>query len=325
MLTLASIHTPEHVIDHFAPVHRYGGTARPAATWFGTGAAVKGLRNPVDPACLLPLLAGQIDATTLLGSGKGDNRKRRPGWDLTFTAPKSVSLVALAGDDERLITAHNRAVRAALKWLETKIACTRLQAGGKSQRHPTGCLLAVIVRHELSCAGEPHLHSHTLLVNATLAGPDQWRSLYSMSLHHAVKRAGIRYQQTLAKQAQSCGYDVCWYDNDTFELAVIPRRLIRLFSSQTKSTERQLGEQKLSRATANGKQRKRARRQTEATRRRRALALQRKQDQQRAAKVRINLAALVARARQRGKAPPPPIPVAIEDASAAASIRSTGC
>ena len=321
MLTLAPIHTPERVLDHFSPVHRYGGTARPSATWFGTGAAVKGLRNPVDPACLLPLLDGRIDEETLLGSGKGDNRKHRPGWELTFSAPKSLSLVALAGDDERLLAAHNRAVRMALKWLETNIACNRLEKCGKSQRHLTGCFLAVIVRHELSCAGEPHLHSRVLLVNATLAGPGQWRSLYSLPLYHAVKRAGSRYQQRLAKQAQSCGYDVCWYDNGTFELAVIPRRLILLFSNQTKSPECQLDEQEQSRTTAYGKQCKRATRQTEATRRRRALALQRKQDQQRAAKARINLTAVVARARQRSKAPPD----SRRQSAVAASTRAAGC
>ena len=75
MLTLAPIRTPERVVDHFAPVHRDGGAARPAATWFGKGAALKGLRNPADPACLLPLLAGRIDETTLLGRGKAPPRQ----------------------------------------------------------------------------------------------------------------------------------------------------------------------------------------------------------------------------------------------------------
>ena len=70
MLTLASIRTPERVIDHFAAVHRDGSATRPAATRFGKGAALEGLRNPVDPACLLPLLDGRIDEETLLGRGK---------------------------------------------------------------------------------------------------------------------------------------------------------------------------------------------------------------------------------------------------------------
>ena len=70
MLTLAPIRTPERVVEHFAPAHRYGGALRPAATWFGKGAALKGLRDPVDPACLLPLLDGRIDEETLLGRGK---------------------------------------------------------------------------------------------------------------------------------------------------------------------------------------------------------------------------------------------------------------
>ena len=60
MLTLAVIRTPERVLDHFAPAHRDGGAARPAATWFGKGAALEGLRDSADPAGLLPLLAALV-------------------------------------------------------------------------------------------------------------------------------------------------------------------------------------------------------------------------------------------------------------------------
>ena len=74
MLTLAPIRTPERVVDHFAPVHRDGGAARPAATWLGKGAALEDLRDPVELACLLPLLDGRIDETTLLGRGKAPTR-----------------------------------------------------------------------------------------------------------------------------------------------------------------------------------------------------------------------------------------------------------
>ena len=77
MLTLAVIRTPERVVDHFSAVHRYGDAMRPAATWFGQGAAVKGQCYPIDPACLLPLLDRRIDEETLLGRGKGDNREHR--------------------------------------------------------------------------------------------------------------------------------------------------------------------------------------------------------------------------------------------------------
>ena len=326
MLTLASIRTPERVIDHFAAVHRDGSATRPAATRFGKGAALEGLRNPVDPACLLPLLDGRIDETTLLGRVHAGAHEHRPGWELMFSAPKSVSLVALAGGDERLVAAHDIALKTALSWLEAEAACTRLRAGGKPHRHPTGCFLAVIVRHELSRAAEPHLHSRTLLINAPLAGPGQWCSLDGMPLFHAAKPAGIRYQQCLAEQALACGYDVCWYDNDTFALAVIPRRLALLFSSRAKAVERRLGEQGLSRATANAKQRERATRQAEKAQRPRSIDRQRQHDRQRAAQAGHDLAALVARAQQRSKAPAAAIPAAIAAASTASPpTRATGC
>ncbi|MGE3738215.1 MAG: MobF family relaxase [Geminicoccaceae bacterium] len=326
MLTLAVIRTPERVVDHFSAVHRYGGAMRPAVTWFGKGAALTGLRNPVDPACLLPLLDGRIDEMTLLGRIRAGAREHRPGWELMFSAPKSVSLVALAGGDERLVTAHDRAVKSALSWLEAETAYTRLGNGSKPQPHLTGCFLAVTVRHELSRAAEPHLHSRTLLINATLASPGRWRSLYTMPLFHAAKPAGIRYQQSLAEQALACGYDVCWYDNDTFELAVIPRRLALLFSSRAKAVERRLGEQSLSRQTATIRQRERATRQAEAAQRPRSLEQQRQHDRQRAIQAGLDLAAVVARARQRGKGPPLPVSATADDPSASAtSIRAAGC
>ena len=326
MLTLAAIRTPERVVDHFAAVHRYGGATRPTATWFGKGAALEGLRDPVELACLLPLLDGQLDEETLLGRGKGDDRAHRPGLALMLSAPKSVSLVALAGDDERLVAAHDSAVKTALSWLEAEAACTRLRAGGKPHRHPTGCFLAVIVRHELSRAAEPHLHSRTLPINATLAGSGPWGSLDSMPLYRAAMQVGIHYQQSLAEQALACGYDVCWYDNDTFALAVIPRRLALLFSSRAKAVERRLGEQGLSRATANAKQRERATRQAEKAQRPRSIDRQRQHDRQRAAQAGHDLAALVARAQQRSKAPAAAIPAAIAAASTASPpTRATGC
>ena len=90
MLTLASIRTPERVIDHFAAVHRDGSATRPAATRFGKGAALEGLRNPVDPACLLPLLDGRIDETTLLGRGKAPPRPISATADYASSSATSI-------------------------------------------------------------------------------------------------------------------------------------------------------------------------------------------------------------------------------------------
>ena len=131
---------------------------------------------------------------------------------------------------------------------------------------PTGCLLAAIVRHEVSRAAEPHLHSRVLVVNATLAASGTWRTLYSLPLYVGARQAGIRYQQALAGYAGSLGYDIAWRANDTCELDAVPRELSSLFSSRTKALEQRLARRGLDRRTASGKQREHATRQAEAAR-----------------------------------------------------------
>ena len=180
-----------------------------------------------------------------------------------FSAPKSVSLAALVGGDQTLLMAHDAATREALTWLEVQAAATRLSSGGKRHVLPTGCLLAAIVRHEVSRAAEPHLHSRVLVVNATLAASGTWRTLYSLPLYVGARQAGIRYQQALAGYAGSLGYDIAWRANDTCELDAVPRELSSLFSSRTKALEQRLARRGLDRRTASGKQREHATRQAE--------------------------------------------------------------
>ena len=235
MLRITPIRTPERASDHLARVHRYGAEEPPVTAWFGAGAAAKGLSGPVDGAQLETLRDGRINEWTRLGRRRGGEREHHPGWELMFSAPKSVSLTALVGGDEQLVAAHDTATLEALAWLEVQAAATRLSRGGKSHVLPTGCLLAAIVRHEISRAAEPHLHSRVLVVNATLAASGTWRTLYSLPLYVGARQAGIRYQQALAGYAGSLGYDIAWRANDTCELDAVPRELSSLFSSRTKA------------------------------------------------------------------------------------------
>ena len=92
MLTITPIRTPERASDHLARVRCYGGEAPPVTAWFGAGAAAKGLSGPVDGAQLETLLDGRINEWTRLGRRRGGERDHRPGWELIFSAPKSVSL-----------------------------------------------------------------------------------------------------------------------------------------------------------------------------------------------------------------------------------------
>ena len=101
-----------------------------ASAWAGKGAEELGLKGPVDPETFKAILEGKVPdgSDTRLGRrGKDGEIHHRPGRDLTFSAPKSVSLAALVGGDDRIVEAHDRAVKATLAWVEKNVAETRMK------------------------------------------------------------------------------------------------------------------------------------------------------------------------------------------------------
>ena len=124
------------------------------------------------------------------------------GFDLTFAAPKSVSLVrALTSDvTEKVIAeAHRRAVGAAVDYLHEHAGYTRvhnpLTRKKDLQRLPG--LVAVAYQHETSRCGDPHLHTHVIVPNRQARADGKLVSIDSKSLHHEAKAAGIIYQAVL--------------------------------------------------------------------------------------------------------------------------------
>ena len=178
------------------------------------------------------------------------SREHLHGWDLTFSAPKSVSLAALVGGDERLVVAHDAAVRETLVWLQENALITRPRSDGQVIEEQTGQMLAAVFRHDLSRAAEPQLHSHAVVMNATIGADEKWRSVHSIRLYVNLKEAGERYQQALAMRAAELGYAIVPSRNGTFELDGVPREIALMFSSRAKAVEARLAEQGLTRASA---------------------------------------------------------------------------
>ncbi|MFM2839116.1 MobF family relaxase, partial [Klebsiella pneumoniae] len=129
----------------------------------------------VDKALFTELLKGKLpDGSDLTRIQDGANR-HRPGYDLTFSAPKSVSVMAMLGGDKRLIDAHNQAVTEAVRQLET-LAATRVMTDGKSETVLTGNLIVAKFNHDTNRNQEPQIHTHAVVINATQNG-DKWQSL----------------------------------------------------------------------------------------------------------------------------------------------------
>src|SRR3546814_18179938 len=93
--------------------------------------------------------------------------EHRPGWDVTLSAPKSVSIMTEVAGDRRLIVAHGEAVRTAMAHLERHIAATRIRAGGTVIRSAAGNLVIGSFQYGDRRAPEPQIHPHTVLMTAT--------------------------------------------------------------------------------------------------------------------------------------------------------------
>src|SRR5690606_23378350 len=136
-----------------------------ASAWQGNGAAELGLSGEVDDKRFRQLLAGNIgDGQRILRMSNREGTKDRIGIDLTFSAPKSVSLQALVAGDAEIIKAHDRAVERALALAEAR-AQARHKIDGKTRIETTGNLVIGKFRHETSRERDPQLHTHAVILN----------------------------------------------------------------------------------------------------------------------------------------------------------------
>jgi conjugative relaxase-like TrwC/TraI family protein len=180
-------------------------------TWIITGdqTVVAGLCG-LDGAALAGGAVDTAVAAAWLDDGIAPNGQRGRtfttrsvhGFDLTFAAPKSVSLVrALTGEvaEKVLAAAHEKAIQAAMAYLHQHAGYTRIHdpdTGMKDLQRLPG-LVGMAYQHETSRCGDPHLHTHVIVPNRQPRADGVLVSLDSKSLYHEAKAAGMIYQATL--------------------------------------------------------------------------------------------------------------------------------
>ncbi len=211
---------------------------RDASDWAGKGAEELGLTGPVDPATFRAVLEGKVpdgSGTELGRRGKDGEILHRPGRDLTFSAPKSVSLAALVGGDRRIVEAHDRAVAATLAWIEKNAAETRMKAPdtGRMARVGNQKIVAATFRHDTSRNLDPQLHTHAVLANMVKGEDGKWRSMANESLYANQKLIGMLYRNELAAGLERLGYDIeKTHADGRFEIAGVSREAVEAFSSR---------------------------------------------------------------------------------------------
>src|SRR5271163_4441867 len=135
--------------------------------------------------------------------------EHRAGWDATFSAPKSISLTALVGGDDRVREAHRESVRAALQELE-RYAQARI--GNVHAPETTGKFITATFEHDTARPVEgyaaPQLHTHAVIFNVTERESGQTRSLQPQELFASQSYATNVYRSELAVRLNDLGYKV---------------------------------------------------------------------------------------------------------------------
>jgi len=222
----------------------YTGAGEAPGQWAGAAAAELGVAGEVSEDGLLRMLAG-AHPDTAVRLGGPPRGERVLAFDLTFRAPKSVSLLYALGGPRVSATAqegHRRALAAALGYLERHAAVARRGQGGQQLVRGNG-FVAAVFQHRTSRAGDPLLHSHVLVANLT-RGPDgRWTALDGRALYAHARTAGYLYQAVLRHElTRQLG--VAWdrVHNGVADLAGIPRSVLVAFSRRRQQITRRLAE-----------------------------------------------------------------------------------
>jgi len=145
------------------------------------------------------------DRTNVDGS---EQSKARSLYDLTVSAPKSVSVQAIVGGDDRLVAAHDKAVREALAEAESHTAA-RVRLKGANEDRTTANWIVATYRHDTSRELDPQLHTHAVAANLTYDGVEgRWKALQASGLYERRAYLTEVYRNALAREVRGLGYEI---------------------------------------------------------------------------------------------------------------------
>jgi len=228
---MLSVHAISH-IGYYVDEDYYLADDKSAGIWIGKGAILLGIHNKeilgeyhnimkgFDPSGKEPLCATPGET-------------HQPGWDLTFSAPKSVSIVWAAADQtlrEKISDAQLVAVKRAISFLENHAAFTRREHAGQRREQVDGLVVATF-EHETSRDLDPQLHTHSLVANIAPLSDGGWGTIISRDLYLWQKAAGATYRAELAYQLNRLGLAV-ESDGASFCLSCVPDYISQHFSKR---------------------------------------------------------------------------------------------
>lgn len=235
MITLASVGSASSAAEYLCQDNYYtADQTQDASAWFGKGADALGLTGKVEEAAFAAVLEGRLPDGSVIA---GKDGVHRPGVDLTFSASKSVSLVAMLGGDKRLVEALKESVTATLRWAEKNVVEARVWdvAQGRQVPERTGNLIAATFLHDVNRNGEPQLHIHAVVANATMASDGKWHAVRNDELYRAQHVLSAVHNAELRSRVEALGYETVPARNSidsAFEIKGVTREAVEAFSTR---------------------------------------------------------------------------------------------
>ncbi|WP_263349693.1 MobF family relaxase [Acidicapsa acidisoli] len=226
----------------------YDENHRVAGAWHGQGARLVGLHGEVKSAQFEAIREGMHPLTgdylrprhssDRLDDQGNTQTKARSLYDLTFSAPKSISIQAVVGGDERLIAAHDKSVQAALGEGE-RYAATRVRLAHSNDNRTTSNWIVATYRHDTSRELDPQLHTHAVAANLTYDGAEgRWKALQASGLYERRAYLTEVYRNALAREVRGLGYEIESRRDPRgrdlgFEIRGVPNGLLERYSQRS--------------------------------------------------------------------------------------------
>ncbi|WP_313803278.1 MobF family relaxase [Sphingobium sp.] len=230
MLSIASVRSASGAASYFAQDNYYTveGSSE-LSLWAGEGARDLGLTGEVGKEGFEAILKGELPS----GEQVGQVENRRAGYDLTFSMPKSASVMAYVAGDRRILAANMSAVKATMAWVEKNLAEGRKDQEGRKVPIPTGNLVFALFEHDTSRAFDPQGHIHAVIANLTKMLDGKWKALHADRIWSNNSVIGAIYHAYLRGEIEKLGYGVDLKGkHGTFEIAGVPQPVIDAFSQR---------------------------------------------------------------------------------------------
>lgn len=249
MMSVAPIGSAADAAGYYSHSDNYYFLGNLQSLWMGEGADALGLDGQVRGDDLTAVLEGRLPDGSRLGKEINGNHVHRPGHDLTFSAPKSVSILALIGGDKEMLEAHNHAVRIAAGYVEKLISARDTKDGITSIVH-TGKMVAAAFTHDTSRNLDPQLHTHLLVANMT-EQDGKWKALATDYIHNAgfietvmkmQVTLGKIYRSALRSRVEALGHEVEEVGkHGMWEIKGVPEEVREEFSSRGREIQGAIG------------------------------------------------------------------------------------